>query len=47
MSHALDLRHSQNLKACSNQSEDSDDDSEFYAFVEEVYSKWYDLITYD
>ena len=45
--HMLDLSWVQNLKAHSDESKDSDDDSKFDAFVEALESNGDDLIVYD
>ena len=47
MSYALDLSHTQHLKPHDDESQDSDDDSVFVAFAEELDSNWNDLIAYD
>ena len=47
MSHALHLSRSQHWKPHDDESEDSNDDSVFDAFAEELDSNWNDLIAYD
>ena len=39
--------HAQNLKPHNDESYESNNDSEFDAFAEELNSNWYDLIAYD
>ena len=46
MSHALDLSHAQNVKPHDDESKDSDDDSKFDAFAEELDNNWDNLIAY-
>ena len=47
MPHILDLSRVQNLKPHDDESEDSDDDSKFDAFIQGQNNSWYDLTAYD
>ena len=47
MSHALDLSRSQHVKPHDDESQNSNDNSVFDAFADELNSNWNDLIAYD
>ena len=47
MSQGLNLSHAQNLKPCNDESEESNGNSKFDAFAEELDSNQDDLIAYD
>ena len=47
MSQTLNLSHTQNLKPHNDESKESNNNSKFDAFAEELGRNWYDLIMYD